>query len=350
MNLAFRWYGEADTIPLEYIRQIPNMKEIVSAVYDVPVGDVWSVATIRQLKKQIVAAKMVFETVESVPIHEDIKLGKANRMTYIENYKQTLRNLAQEGIKTVCYNFMPVFDWTRTNLTYPNFDGSTALALSQAELKQLESNRSIISLPGWDESYQLEQLRELLQEYEHVDEARLWENLTYFLQEVLPVAKKVGIQLAIHPDDPPYAILGLPRIITGKKSYEKLFAIDSSQANGVTFCSGSLGAHPDNDLVEILTYCLQKKRVHFVHLRNIQLHKNLDFEETAHASNYGSIDMVALMKLLKAYDYTGPLRPDHGRMIFGERGRPGYGLFDRALGASYLYGVWEALNKWEERK
>ncbi|MFV0560988.1 MAG: mannonate dehydratase [Enterococcus sp.] len=345
MNLAFRWYGESDKIPLEYIRQIPNMKEIVSAVYDIPVGEAWPLENIQKLKKQIVDMGMLFETIESVPVHEDIKLGKETRQTYIENYQQTLRNLSQEGIKTVCYNFMPVFDWTRTNLAYKNFDGSTSLSLSQAELKKLDPYASVLSLPGWDESYQLDEIRNLLQEYQQVDEATLWENLAYFLKEILPVAKEVGIQMAIHPDDPPYSIFGLPRIITGKESYEKLFALDSSKENGITFCSGSLGAKASNDLLEILTYCLQQGRVHFVHLRNIKLHENQDFEETAHASNYGSVNMVALMKALKEYGYNGPLRPDHGRMIFGETGRPGYGLFDRALGASYLYGVWETLHK-----
>lgn len=343
MKLAFRWYGLEDKVPLNYIRQIPNMKEIVSAIYDVPVGDVWPNEKIADLKQRIEHYGLVFETVESVPVHEAIKLGKIEREQYILNYQQTLRNLASFGIKTVCYNFMPIFDWTRTNLTYENKDGSTSLALSQKELALINPIDKSLSLPGWDESYTREELNDLFEAYATIDEEQLWKNLTYFLSAVIPVAEEVGINMAIHPDDPPYSIFGLPRIITGIDSYQRLFKINPSRNNGVTFCSGSLGSSSANDLSQILSFCLAEKKVHFVHLRNVRLHENNDFEETAHPSNMGSVDMVALMKLLHAHRYKGPLRPDHGRMIFGETGRPGYGLYDRALGASYLYGVWEAL-------
>lgn len=344
MKLSFRWFGDDDLVTLEKIRQIPNMSGIVSAIYSTPVGEVWSVEQIREMKMKIESNELNLGVIESVPVHEDIKLGNSNRDHWIEKYKQTILNLSECGVQTICYNFMPVFDWTRTTLHHNNKDGSTSLALSTEELKKLDPLDESLTLPGWDESYNKDELKDILNKYDSVSEERLWENLTYFLEAVIPVAEQARVKMAIHPDDPPYAIFGLPRIIKNKESYERLFQISNSPANGITFCTGSLGASQENNLYEMLDEYLALGRVHFMHVRNILLHQDKSFEETAHASNYGSIDMVRILSLLKKHQYTGYLRPDHGRMIFKESGRPGYGLYDRALGASYLNGIWEALS------
>lgn len=344
MKLGFRWYGQSDKVKLDYIRQIPNMKGIVSALYSIPVGEVWPTKDIKELRNEIENNQLTLEVIESVPIHEDIKLDLETKDAWIRNYQQTIKNLAEQGVKVICYNFMPIFDWTRTTLDFLNKDGSSSLALDEKALEKLDPLNQSISLPGWDESYEYEALKELMDRYESVDEERLWENLTYFLQNILPVAEEVGIKMAIHPDDPPYSIFGLPRIIKNKESYKRLFEISTSPSNGITFCTGSLGVGKENNIYNMLDEYLSMKKVHFMHVRNVQLHKDTSFEETAHASNYGSIDMVKVMSLLKKHQYSGCIRPDHGRMIFGEKGKPGYGLYDRSLGASYLYGIWETLN------
>ncbi|WP_321387710.1 mannonate dehydratase [uncultured Enterococcus sp.] len=343
MKFSFRWYGSTDPIPLSYIRQIPNMTGIVSAVYSVPVGELWPEKDIQSLKMEVEANGMLFEVVESVPIHEDIKLGKPSRAKYIENYKENIRRLGKAGVTTICYNFMPVFDWTRTDLNFINQDSSSSLALNLKEIASLDPLTGDFSLPGWDESYSKDELSELFEAYQSVTADDLWDNLGYFLNEIIPVAEEVGINMAIHPDDPPYPIFGLPRIITNDEAFQRLFALNPSTANGVTFCTGSLGARIDNDIYTMLEDYLKTGRVHFMHTRNILLHEDNSFEETAHMSAYGSVDMVRVLSLLKRYNYEGYLRPDHGRMIWGEQGRPGYGLYDRALGASYLNGIWEAL-------
>ncbi|MGX6978658.1 mannonate dehydratase [Vagococcus elongatus] len=345
MELGFRWYGTEDSITLNHIRQIPNLKQIVSAIYNVPVGEIWPLEEIQRLETAVKKKSLAFEVIESVPVHEEIKLGGQKKDYWISNFQETLKNLGKCGIKTVCYNFMPVFDWTRTNLSFQHQDGSNSLSFSWEQLPEVNSLDSLPSLPGWDLSYQQEELHELFRRYQEVDEEKLWENLSYFLKKIIPAAKEAGIKMAIHPDDPPFSIFGLPRIITDDKAYKRLFDIDSSVENGITFCTGSLAANSKNDIYKMLDSYLKLGKVHFMHARNIQLHENGDFEETAHASNYGSIDMVRVIELLKKHQFTGCIRPDHGRMIFGETGRPGYGLYDRALGASYIYGIWETLNK-----
>lgn len=344
MKFSFRWYGSSDPIPLEYIRQIPNMTGIVTAVYSVPVGELWPEKDIETLKQEIEANGMRFEVVESVPVHEDIKLGKLTRTKYIENYKENIRRLAKAGVTTICYNFMPVFDWTRTDLNFINKDGSSSLTLDLKKIDSLDPLSGDFSLPGWDESYSKDELSALFTAYQSVTPDELWDNLGYFLNEIIPVAEEVGINMAIHPDDPPYSIFGLPRIITDDAAFQRLFKLNDSPANGATFCTGSLGARNDNDIYTMLDDYLKQGRVHFMHTRNILLHEDNSFEETAHMSKYGSVDMVKVLAILKRHNYNGYLRPDHGRMIWGENGRPGYGLYDRALGASYLNGIWEALH------
>ncbi len=340
MEMLFRWYGENDPVTLEKIRQIPGVTGIVSAVYDIPVGQVWPLERILRLKNEIEAKGLSLKVIESVPVHENIKLGR-NADEFIENYKQTIRNLAQAGVYVVCYNFMPVFDWMRSDLAMPLPDGSNALAYDHQHISNLD--RENLSLPGWNESYAKEELKALLDEYRHVDEEALWKNFSYFINSIMPVCDEVGVSMAIHPDDPPWGIFGLPRIITGIGSYERMIKINDSINNGITFCAGSLGSSGDNDLpLMAKTFA---KRIHFAHMRNVLRTSDRSFNETAHPSQYGSIDMYAVLKSLYEGGFGGFIRPDHGRMIWGETGRAGYGLYDRALGATYLSGLWEAITK-----
>ncbi|MCE5154437.1 mannonate dehydratase [Staphylococcus hyicus] len=345
MKMTFRWYGKDDPISLEYIKQIPGMKGIVSAIYDVPVGEVWPLEKIKALKTTVEQAGLELSVIESVPVHEDIKLGKPSRDTYIENYCETLRNLSQCGIHTVCYNFMPVFDWTRSQLDYVLEDGSTALIYDENDVEKMNPLSGELSLPGWDSSYTKEDLASLFHDYASVDEETLWDNLTYFIQKIMPVAEEENMLMAIHPDDPPWNIFGLPRIITNKENLERFINIYDSKSNGLTLCSGSLGADKHNDFVEILRYFGEKDRVNFVHARNVRLVGEKSFQESAHLSEAGSIDMYEVVKAMHSFGYKGPIRPDHGRMIWGETGKPGYGLYDRALGAVYLNGLYEAITK-----
>ncbi|WAG24829.1 mannonate dehydratase [Burkholderia gladioli] len=344
--MSFRWYGDADPVSLQYIRQIPGVTQIVSAVYDEPVGEVWPLAKIEALKARIEAAGLRFEVVESVPVHEDIKLGKPSRDRLIANYQQTLRHLAAAGIRVVCYNFMPVFDWTRTELAKTLEDGSTCLAFSTAEVERIDPAEGI-SLPGWDSSYQPGQLQALLAEYREIDEARLWANLEYFLKAIVPVAAECGIRMAIHPDDPPRPIFGLPRIVKNRDDLARILKAVDHPANGLTLCSGSLGAGPQNDVEALVREFGAMGRIHFAHIRNVKITPEGDFEESAHLSSCGSLDIAAIVKAYHDTGFTGYVRPDHGRMIWGETGKPGYGLYDRALGAVYLNGLWEALQKFD---
>ncbi len=344
MKMTFRWYGDSDPVTLDYIRQIPGMSGIVSAVYDVPVGEVWPVETIAALKKKIESHGLAFEVIESVPVHEDIKLGKPTRDKLIANYCQTLRNLAQCGLKVVCYNFMPVFDWTRTDLEMTLPDGSKTLSFDVATVNKIDPSEGI-HLPGWDASYKPEELKALLAEYAKVDEEALWANLEYFLKKVIPVAAEVGIKMAIHPDDPPRPIFGLPRIVKNRADLERLLKIVDNAANGLTLCSGSLGADCKNDIADMVREFAGKKRIHFAHLRNVKVTEAGDFYETGHRSEDGSLDMGEIVKAYYEAGFDGYVRPDHGRMIWGETGKPGYGLYDRALGAVYLNGLWEGIAK-----
>jgi len=345
MKLSFRWYGDDDPVTLEKIRQIPNMHSIVTAVYDVPVGEVWSRESIAHLKAEVKENGLHFEVIESVPVHEDIKLGKPSRVQYIENYKENIRRLGEAGIKCICYNFMPVFDWTRTKLDNRLADGSTALAYDVEQLKKMDPLNGELSLPGWDTSYKKEDLKKLFDEYAKVDEEQLWKNLQYFLEQIIPVAEEYDVKMAIHPDDPPYNIFGLPRIITCEKNLDRFLKLVDNPYNGLTLCTGSLGCSKTNDMVKLTNKYASQGRIHFMHIRNVKILDDGSFEESAHFSACGSLDIVAIVKALYDNHYEGYVRPDHGRMIWGETGRPGYGLYDRALGASYINGIWETLSK-----
>lgn len=346
LKLSFRWYGAEDQIPLEYIRQIPGMKHIVTAVYDVPVGEVWPRESIQKLKEKIENAGLVFDVVESIPVHEDIKLGLPTRERYISNYCENIKRVAQAGIKCVCYNFMPVFDWTRTEINHVLRDGSTTLAYyeEQAQAVDPADCDTDLTLPGWDASYSKGQLRELVMAYRKMGEETLWQNLTYFLERIIPVAAEYGVNMAIHEDDPCFSIFGLPRIITCEKNLDRFLKIVDVPNNGITLCTGSLGCSGKNDVVAMAAKYAAMGRIHFAHVRNVSVLPN-GFEERAHLSDCGSLDMYAILKALYENGFQGYVRPDHGRMIFGESGRPGYGLYDRALGATYINGLWEALEK-----
>ncbi len=348
MKLSFRWYGDDDKVTLQNIRQIPGMYSIVTAVYDVPVGEVWSRETIAHLKKETEEAGLAFEVIESIPVHEDIKLGKPSRDKYIENYCENIRRVAEAGIKCVCYNFMPVFDWTRTQLDHVLEDGSTSLVYYQDQVDKvnpLESD-SDLSLPGWDSSYTREELKKVVSEYNAMSEDTLWDNLKYFLEKVIPVAAECDVNMAIHEDDPCWSIFGLPRIITDEKNLDRFLSLVDDKHNGITLCTGSLGCSNKNDVVKMAAKYAAMGRIHFVHARNVAiLDDNRGFEERAHLSSCGSLDMYAILKALHDNGFEGYMRPDHGRMIWGETGRPGYGLYDRALGATYLNGLWEAIDK-----
>ena len=348
MNMTFRWYGRGnDTVKLEDVKQIPNVKGIVWALHHLPAGEVWTKEVIQDEVDYIQSFGFHTDVVESVNVHEDIKLGLPTRDQYIDNYKQSIRNLGEVGVKVICYNFMPVFDWTRTDLFHPLEDGSTALYFDKEKVMNLDpqelvnevSASSDLTLPGL-EPERLARLSELFEQYKEVDEAKLWDNLAYFLQAILPVAEEAGIQMAIHPDDPPYSIFGLPRIITGAESYEKLIKISDSIANGFTFCSGSMGADPQNDMVAIAEKYAY--RAPFAHIRNVKIMENGSFFETSHFTSDGSIDIKNIVRTLNDQNYEGYVRPDHGRHIWGEQCRPGYGLYDRALGIMYLNGLWDA--------
>lgn len=345
MKLSFRWYGDSDPVSLQYISQIPAMRTIVSAVYDVKPGEVWPEESIKHIKDECEKHGLVFDVVESIPVHEDIKLGEPTRDKYIEVYKENIRRVAKYGVKVVCYNFMPVFDWTRTQLDKMAKDGSTSLVMYMDQLKGIDPLKDDVSLPGWDSSYTREEVKELFVKYAAVGEEGLWKNLEYFLNEVIPVAEECGVKMAIHPDDPPYPIFGLPRIITCEENVDRFLKLYDSEYNGLTLCTGSYGCANFNDVPAMVRKYSAMNRIPFMHIRNVKNFEDGSFEESAHLSSCGSLDMYEIVKALVETGFDGYMRPDHGRMIWGETGKPGYGLYDRALGAAYLTGIFEALEK-----
>lgn len=353
MEMTFRWYGQAfDKIQLEQIKQIPGVQGIVGTLFDIPAGEVWPKAAIWQLKEEVEAAGLSLKVIESVNIHDAIKIGLPSRDHYIENYQQTIRHLAEAGIEVICYNFMPIFDWIKTDLNYLLPDGSSTMAFEKAGIdrkpeeiiKDVAAKSSGYTLPGW-EPERLAHVQELFEAYKEVDNAKLRENLAYFLKAIIPVCEEVGIKMAIHPDDPPYSIFGLPRIVKNRNDLDWICNVVDSPANGITLCTGSIAEVKTNDVYEILAEFTKRKRIPFAHIRNIHYINEHDFYEAPHLSSEGVIDMYQVIKALHDNGFDGYIRPDHGRMIWGETGRPGYGLYDRGLGASYLLGLWEAVAK-----
>lgn len=348
MKLSFRWYGADDPVSLEYISQIPGMRSIVSAVYEVKPGEVWPEESLAQIKGACEKHGLVFDVVESIPVHEDIKLGRGEVEALLANYCENIRRCAKYGVKCVTYNFMPVFDWTRTQLDKKAADGSTSLVMYWEQLRGLDPLHDDIHLPGWDASYTQEQVRELITAYGELGEQGLWKNLERFLKAVIPVAEECGVKMAIHPDDPPYPIFGLPRIITCEENLDRFLSLADSPSNCLCFCTGSLGCAKSNDIPAMVRKYARMGRIAFMHVRNVKILEDGSFEERAHLSSCGSLDLYEIVKALADEGYDGYVRPDHGRMIWGETGKPGYGLFDRALGAAYLNGLFEACEKSEK--
>lgn len=351
MIMSLRYFGPTDPIPLKYIRQIPGVKGVVSTLYDTTPGEVWTREAIRSLKVSIEDADLSLAGIESVNIHDAIKIGSPDRDQYIENYIKTLEALGEEKVNLVCYNFMPVFDWTRTNLAKLREDGSTVLSYNQSVIDTVDpeelfdtinENAGDLVLPGW-EPERIDQIKYLFNEYRAVDNEKLFQNLVYFLKAIMPTCEKYGIKMAIHPDDPSWSVFGLPRIISEKTMLVRMLEAVDNPCNGVTLCTGSLSSNDKNDVCQIIPAL--KGRIYFAHVRNIRQYGDHNFDEAAHLSADGSLDMFKIMKTLYDNGFDGVIRPDHGRAVWGEGGMPGYGLYDRAMGACYLNGIWESLEK-----
>ena len=355
MKMTFRWYGsDSDSITLKQIRQIPGMSGLMGVLDYKAAGEVWTEEEIKAYVDEVHAAGLECEVIESVNVHEDIKMGLPTRDKYIENYITTIRNLAKYGIKVIVYNFMPVFDWLRTDLAreIPEY-GSNSLYFDEKELGDMTpvdlvrntiDNCNGFTLPGW-EPERLAELETTLEHYKNITPDMLRENYKYFLDAIIPVCEEVGIRMAVHPDDPAWPIFGLPRISHSQEDFDKIVALHDSPANALCLCTGSLGSNPENDIPNIIRHFGEKDRIACLHVRNVKYLGHRKFREAAHLSSEGDLDLFEIMKAI--YD-TCPdtyIRPDHGRMIWDEVGRPGYGLYDRALGAVYLNGLWEAINK-----
>lgn len=354
MQMTFRWYGEGnDQIKLSDIRQIPGVEGIVWALHDRMPGEVWQPEEIAAVKRQLDEYGFNMDVVESVNVHDDIKIGLPSRDQYIENYKQTLRNLAPFGVKVVTYNFMPIFDWTRTDLFHPVGDGSTALYYEKARIQQdykemanyILKNLNGLTFPGW-EPERMAKLDELFEAYKPVTKEKLWENLKYFLEALMPTCKETGIKMAIHMDDPPWDIFGIPRLLVDKDSIHRFLNMVDDPHNCLCLCSGSLGANPKNDVADIIRSCCD--RIAFAHIRNVKHLPNGDFSEASHRDCDGDTGILEIMRAYHDCGFGGYIRPDHGRQLWTEGPgtcRPGYGLYDRALGIMYLLGCWDMLER-----
>lgn len=354
MKMSFRWYGSGnDSVSLAQIRQIPGVEEIVWALHDKQPGEIWTVEEIAAVKKELDEYGFGMEVVESVNVHDDIKIGLPTRDQYIDNYIATLRNLAKFGVKVVCYNFMPIFDWTRTDLFHPLPDGSTALFYEKNKIKNdpkemadyiLRESKGY-TMPGW-EPERMEQLSSLFEKYKDVDKETLWANLKYFLEKLMPVCHECGIKMAIHPDDPPWDIFGLPRLIVDEAAVTRFLTMVDDPYNCLTLCSGSLSSNPDNNVADIVRkHC---DRIAFMHIRNVKHYENGDFSEVSHRDCDGDTGVIEIVRALHEGGFDGYVRPDHGRHLWNEKCRPGYGLYDRALGIMYLLGCFDMLDRLEK--
>lgn len=355
MKMTFRWYGaESDAVSLSQIRQIPGMSGVMGVLDYKAAGEVWTEEEIAAYIHQIQAAGLECEVIESVNVHEDIKMGLPSRDAYIANYCTTIRNLAKFGVKVIIYNFMPVFDWLRTDLArvIPE-DGSNSLYFDEKDLGSMtpldlvrntmdQSNG--FTLPGW-EPERLAELEATLQRYQSISPDDLRANYRYFLEGIIPTCEECGIVMACHPDDPAWPIFGLPRIAHSKEDFDKIIQLYNSPSNAICLCTGSLGSNPDNDIPATIRHFGSLNRIGAMHVRNVKHLGYHKFREASHLSSDGDLDMYEIMKAIHDTCPNTYIRPDHGRMIWNEQGRPGYGLYDRALGATYLNGLWEAIQK-----
>ncbi|MCA5892240.1 mannonate dehydratase [Isoptericola sp. NEAU-Y5] len=366
--MGFRWYGEGnDTVSLDQIRQIPGVDTVVWSLHHKAAGEAWDQAEIDEQVARItglsddarargVTRRLDAEVVESVNVHESIKLGRTvlgrSRDEAIENYRTTIRRLGRAGVKVVCYNFMPVFDWLRTDLWHPLPDGSTALFYEQAVVErmtpesliaEMEAGAGGLTLPGW-EPERLASFAELRAAYEGVTHEDMYAAYRYFLEAVIPVCEEHDVKLGVHPDDPPFDIFGWPRVVSTKADLARVLDLHPSPYHGLTLCLGSFSANPGHDAVDAVRTFMD--RIHFTHVRNIKHFGNGDFTEVGHRACEGDVDTTGIMRAYAEAGYTGYVRPDHGRHLWDEnttnRPRPGYGLYDRALGAQYLLGAWDA--------
>lgn len=354
MKMVMRYFPFGDdSVTLGQIRQVPGMSGVATSLSRLAAGEVWPLEELLRLKREVVSAGLEVEVIESVNIHEDIKKGLNSRDLYIDRYIQTLRNLHEIGIKCLCYNFMPVLDWARSDLSHTLEDGSQVMAYRHKQVLALNPDTMALSmnskargysLPGW-EPERLALMAKDIEFYQTTTVEQYWKHIKYFLDAVIPYAQQYDIKMAIHPDDPPWPLYGLPKVITSVEHIRHFLSLNSSPYHGITFCTGSLGSSMKNDLPSMAAEFASQGRIHFAHLRNVKHVSDQDFDECAHLSSCGDLDMYAIVEALSDHGFDGYIRPDHGRMIWDEQARPGYGLYDRALGATYLAGLWEAARK-----
>ena len=357
MKMTFRWFGEnSDTVTLKQIKQIPAMTGVMGFLDYKAAGETWNVPEIRDYIRSVNAAGLECRVIESVNVHEDIKLGLPTRDMYIENYIKTINNLSKLGVEIIVYNFMPIFDWLRTDLARViPYDGSTSMYYDDALVQGLSpmdivkntlSNTNGFSFPGW-EPERLAQLTEIFGKYSGVSPDDLRANWKYFLDAIIPICEKTGVKMACHPDDPAWDLFGLPRIAHSLSDYDKMVKLHDSPSNTICLCTGSLGSNPDNDIPAIIRHFGEMGRISCAHVRNVKHLGQRCFRESSHLSADGDLDMYGIMKAIHDTCPDIYIRPDHGRMIWDEKARPGYGLYDRALGAMYINGLWDAICRQE---